>query len=86
MLSVGGEGLAIVVDAIPERFPAGVDVIIYQPGDLSPLGRGSLPRGCMLAIVPPGMSAQIRNELRKLMSKQAARTPGSIAAPGTPGA
>lgn len=81
-LPLGGEGIAVIADAMPEFFPLGLEVVLCVPGKIEPVGRIVMPAGTMLAIVPPGMSGQIRRELRKKLAQQA-KTPGKVNPPGT---
>jgi hypothetical protein len=82
-LPFGGESLEFIADADPRQYPSGLEVVVFEPGKLEALGRVVLMPGCMLAGVPPGMSGQIRNALRRHMAQQhAPKPPGSSPPPG----
>jgi len=86
-MPMGGESLAVVADANPELYPLGLHVDLRVPGSLAPMAFIPVPKGCMLAIVPPGMSSQLRDALRRELAKRAQTPPGpgQVAPPGFKG-
>ena len=83
MMPLGGESLMVVADAWPERFPNGLHVDVREPGALAPLSFVPVPRGCMLAIVPLGMSSQLREAIKREVAQRAQNPdPGKVAPPG----
>src|SRR5512136_1062725 len=83
MMPLGGETLMVVADAWPERFPNGLHIDVREPGSLAPFCFVPVPRGCMLAIVPLGMSSQLREQIRRELAKRAQPpNPGQVAPPG----
>jgi len=75
-----GANITIVADANPGLFPNGLEITIFVPGTLKPLGSGPIPCDHMLAIVPPQIARQIRAEMHKHAQRVAG--PGEVRAPG----
>jgi hypothetical protein len=40
-----------------EHFPNGMEIVFFRPGTIEPVGRGIVPPGFVLAVVPPGEAA-----------------------------
>jgi hypothetical protein len=80
---VMGVGLAPVAFADPKAYPHGLEVVVFVPGQLEPLGKSALPPGCALVAMDPAGSAMFVAQVRKAMGA-ARRTPGQINAPGLP--
>jgi hypothetical protein len=64
--------------ADPEKFPHGMECVIFSPGVIQPLGRGPIPRGFMLALIgPDGARAFLA-----AVHQAAAMAPGQTKPPG----
>lgn len=77
----GGAEAQVVADVDPAQFPIGLELVVYRPGELQPIGRGHIPAGCMLLALPPELAKHLRPAVRQ--SKRL--DPGQVDAPGTKG-
>jgi len=65
--------MQIIADADPEMFPDGIDLIIGAPGRIQPLGHLVLPKGCLVAVMPPGLMADhMRAQMKAAIAAQKA--------------
>jgi hypothetical protein len=77
-LNIMGENIEVIADADPNEFPGGIEVILCKPGDLAPLAKLLVLPGRMVAVLPLGMSKQ----LRVLVKQSRTLHPGQVDAPG----
>jgi len=68
--------------ADPGMFPAGMEVVIFVPGNLEPVGKMVLRPGAVLMAVPPGPVAQ--HIVQQVRQQAGALAPGDVRAPGMP--
>jgi hypothetical protein len=54
----GGVQVSGVGYADPDKFPLGLEIAIYAPGKLEPLGRITMPPGLAAAIIGPPAAAR----------------------------
>lgn len=60
-LTVPGLGIPVqVIDVSPEHAPEGFSIMLTPKGALVPIVTGDVPRGSMLAVIPPEMAAMLR--------------------------
>lgn len=79
--SIMGQVIEVVADVDPEKYPAGIEVVLYDPRNrLVPIGGGVVNVQCMLGIVPPAWSNQIRGAMKAQPQRQLG--PGEVRAPG----
>lgn len=77
--SVMGQNIEVIADVDPDKFPGGLEVVIFAAGSLVPLARGIVGKGCMLGVIPVEMAIHLRVLLRQAV---AAQTPGQVRPPG----
>lgn len=73
------QNIVVLGDADPEAYPNGIEVVLMEPGKLTPFGRFIVQPGNMVIIPPIQMSAQLRGMIKQHM---ASIQPGAVPAPG----
>ena len=76
----GGTQVTGISYSDPEKFPMGLEVAIFAPGKLEPIGRAILPPGLALAIIgPPAAARELVAVTRQARDRLA---PGQTLPPG----
>lgn len=79
--------IMVADDIVDPRYPAGCDLVFMRPGSLEPVVSFHVPKGSMVAIIPPAAAEQLRPVIeagkrqQQAMAAQLAQARGSALRP-----
>ena len=79
---VMGGTIQLLAYCDPAQFPNGLEVVVFVPGNLKPIGRGVVMPGSSIAGLDPKFTAALLDQVRHAAASQQRPGPGQTRAPG----